>query len=48
MDLLRSGFPLDFNRKSPVHWEGHNHKSATDYLNDMEAYLKEEKVLMLL
>ena len=37
------GFPLDFNRASPLRWEGENHKSAIDYPADIEAYLAEEK-----
>ena len=43
IDLLRFGFPLDFNRMSPLRWEGNNHKSAIDYPKDIEAYLAEEK-----
>ena len=42
IDLLQIGFPLDFNRNSPLKWEGSNHKSATDYPEDIEAYLREE------
>ena len=42
LDFLTFGFPLDFNRKSPLKWEGDNHKSAVDYPNDIEAYLQEE------
>ena len=37
------GFPLDFNRTSPLRWEGQNHKSAMDHPKDIEAYLAEEK-----
>ena len=43
IDLLMFGFPLDFNRASPLRWEGENHKSAIDYPEDIEAYLAEEK-----
>ena len=43
MDLLRFGFPLDFNRLSPLQWEGQNHKSAIEYPRDIEAYIAEEK-----
>ena len=43
IDLLRFGFPLDFNRLSPLRWEGQNHKSAIDYPNDIETYLAEER-----
>ena len=40
---LRFGFPIDFNRLSPLRWEGQNHKSAIDYPNDIETYLAEER-----
>ena len=43
MDLLRFGFPLDFNRVSPLQWEGQNHISAIEHSRDIEAYLAEEK-----
>ena len=43
IDLLMFGFPLDFNRASPLRWEGENHKSAIEYPADIEAYLAEEK-----
>ena len=43
IDLLMFGFPLDFNRASPLRWEGENHKSAIEYHADIEAYLAEEK-----
>ena len=42
LDFLTFGFPLDFNRNAPLHWQGGNHKPALEYLNDIEAYLKEE------
>ena len=42
IDLLTYGFPLDFNRKSPLNWEDKNHKSAVEYPKDVEAYLLEE------
>ena len=41
LDFLTFGFPLDFNRNAPLHWEGENHKSALEHPNDIEAYLKE-------
>ena len=41
-DFLTFGFPLDFNRSSPLHWEGGNHKSALDHPDDIDAYLQEE------
>ena len=43
LDLLRFGLPLDFNRLSPLQWEGQNHKSAIEHLRDTEAYIAEEK-----
>ena len=42
LDFLTFGFPLDFNRNSPLTWEGDNHKSAIDHPEDIEAYLQEE------
>ena len=42
LDLLRFGFPLDFNRLSPLQWEGKNHKSAIEYPRDIDAYIAEE------
>ena len=42
IDLLYFGFPLDFNRNSPLKWEGENHKSALNFPRDIEVYLEEE------
>ena len=42
LEFLTFGFPLDFNRNSPLYWEGDNHKSALEYPQDIDAYLKEE------
>ena len=42
LDFLTFGFPLDFNRNSPLNWEGDNHKSALAHPDDIEAYLQEE------
>ena len=42
IDLLRFGFPLDFNRNSVLKCDNKNHSSATDFPLDVEAYLKEE------
>ena len=42
IDLITYGFPLDFNRNSPLKWEDKNHKSALDYPRDVETYLQEE------
>ena len=41
LEFLAFGFPLDFNRNSPLHWEGDNYKSGLGYPEDTEAYLKE-------
>ena len=40
--LIKFGFPLDFNRQSPLKFEGENHTSATDNPADMEACIREE------
>ena len=42
IDLITYGFPLDFNRNSPLRWEERNHKSALDFPRDVETYLQEE------
>ena len=42
IDLLYFGFPLNFNRNSPLKWEGSNHSSAINFPRDIEAYLSEE------
>ena len=42
LEFLTFGFPLDFHRNSPLSWEGDNHKSALEYPQDIDAYLKEE------
>ena len=42
IDLLRFGFPLDFNRNSSLKCDSRNHSLATDFPLDVEAYLKEE------
>ena len=42
IDLLRFGFPLDFDRNSTLTCDNKNHSSATDFSLDVEAYLKEE------
>ena len=36
LEFLTFGFPLDFNRNSPHHWEIMNHRSALDYPDDIE------------
>ena len=40
--LIRFGFPIDFNRSSPLTHEDKNHSSAVDYPDDIRAYLSEE------
>ena len=42
IDLLYFGFPLDFNRNSPLRWEGENHKSALNFPRDIDVYFEEE------
>ena len=41
--LIRFGFPLNFDRKTPLESHGENHNSAKNYPNDVRAYLEEEK-----
>ena len=42
LQLLEFGFPLDFNRNCPLRCEQGNHKSATDFPQDIDAYIEEE------
>ena len=42
LQLLRFGFPLDFNRSCTLHNEQGNHTSATQFPLDMDAYIEEE------
>ena len=42
LDLLKYGFPLDFNRSCDLGKYTGNHSSATDFPKDIEAYLQEE------
>ena len=42
LQLLEFGFPLDFNRNCPLRHEQGNHKSATDFPSDIDAYIEEE------
>ena len=42
LQLLRFGFPLNFNRNCPLHCEDGNHSSATQFPNDVDTYIKEE------
>ena len=46
IDLLTYGFPLDFNRKSPLNWEDKNHKSAVDHLMLMLRHIYLKKSIM--
>ena len=41
--LIRFGFPLDLNRACELIHEQGNHKSATEFPNDVNAYIEEEK-----
>ena len=41
--LIQCGFPLDFNRSCELNYEQGNHKSATVFPTDMNAYIEEEK-----
>ena len=40
--LIKYGFPLDFDRNSPIVSEKNNHRSAIDYPDHVSVYLKEE------
>ena len=42
IELLKFGFPLDFNRQCPLTSDGKNHASAVDHPNDVLAYIQEE------
>ena len=42
LDLLKYGFPLDFNRSCDLGQYTGNHSSAIDFPKDIEAYLQEE------
>ena len=42
LDLLKYGFPLDFNRSCDLGQYTGNHNSAIDFPKDIEAYLQEE------
>ena len=42
LQLLRFGFPLDFNRSCPLQSEKGNHTSATQFPLDVDAYIEEE------
>ena len=42
LQLLEFGFPLDFNRNCLLRHEPGNHKSATEFPRDVDAYIAEE------
>ena len=42
LELIEFGFPRDFNRNCPLNHETRNHKSATEFPNDIDAYIEEE------
>ena len=42
LQLVRFGFPLDFNHQCPLKCDKINYSSATKYPNDIKAYLQEE------
>ena len=42
LELIEFGFSLDFNRNCPLNHENANHKSATQFPGDVEAYIAEE------
>ena len=42
LQLIEFGFPLDFNRQCPLRCEKGNHSSASEFPEDIEAYLSEE------
>ena len=42
LELIRFGFPLDFNRSCVLKCDRENHTSAIDYPRHVEAYLTEE------
>ena len=42
LQLIEFGFPLDFNRNCPLNYEPGNNKSATEFPNDVDAYIEEE------
>ena len=42
LQLVEFGFPLDFNRNCPLRCERGNHKSATEFPADIDAYIDEE------
>ena len=42
LELIKFGFPLDFNRACSLGQYTGNHSSANDFPEDIEAYLEEE------
>ena len=43
LQFLEFGFPVGFNRDCPLSCDGVNHKSATEFPSDVNAYIQEEK-----
>ena len=41
-DLLQFGFPLDFHRDSVLRSSSANHTSTTQFVVDVDAYIREE------
>ena len=44
LQLLRFGFPLDFNRNCTLKNEMGNHTSATQFPGDVDAYIEKESM----
>ena len=42
LELIEFGFPLDFNRNCPLNHENVNHKLATQFPGNVNAYIAEE------
>ena len=42
LQFLEFGFPIGFNRNCPLNHDGVNHKTATDFPTDVDAYIQEE------
>ena len=42
LQLIEFGFPLDFNRNCPLNHETGNHKSVTQFPNDIDVYTAEK------
>ena len=42
IDLIKNGFPLDFNRDSPLKWDDKNRTSALQNPEHVDTYVREE------